>query len=140
MDPVAPLILLVDDCPDDTSMYSGHLVAAGFRVITATDGCAAAGLALSRVPDLIVMDLEMPVINGWDATRLLRGDERTRSIPIIALSGSYDAPAVMRAISAGCGRFVPKPCLAAELESVVRSVLARDRDQTSASSSRTYEP
>jgi two-component system cell cycle response regulator DivK len=85
----------------------------------------------SPSPDLIVMDLEMPGINGWDAARLLRGDERTRSIPIIALSGFYDTPAVMRAISAGCGRFVPKPCSSAELESAIRSTLTKDREKTS---------
>jgi CheY-like chemotaxis protein len=128
---MAPLILLVDDCTDDASMYAEHLVAAGFRVTTAANGSEAVVLALSVVPDLIVMDLEMPVINGWDTAQLLRGDERTRPIPIIALSGFYDTPAVMRAIGAGCGRFVPKPCSSAELESVVRSMLARDRDKTS---------
>jgi two-component system cell cycle response regulator DivK len=124
MDATTRLILLVDDCPDDTSMYAGHLVGAGFRIIMAENGSRAVCLALSEAPDLIVMDLEMPVISGWDAVRLLRGDERTRSIPIIALSGFYDAPSVMRAISAGCIRFVPKPCVAAELESIVRSALA----------------
>jgi CheY-like chemotaxis protein len=84
----------------------------------------------SPSPDLIVMDLEMPGITGWDAARLLTGDQRTRSIPIVALSGVYDTPSVMRAISAGCGRFVPKPCSAAALEGVVRSTLARDGDKT----------
>jgi two-component system cell cycle response regulator DivK len=128
MDPIAPLILLVDDCADDASMYAEYLVAAGFRVATAANGSEAVALTLSVVPDLIVMDLEMPGITGWDAARLLTSDGRTRSIPIIALSGFYDTPAVMRAISAGCGRFVPKPCLPAELENAVRSMLARDRD------------
>jgi two-component system, cell cycle response regulator DivK len=131
MDPIAPLILLVDDCADDASMYAEYLVAAGFRVATAGNGNEAVALALSAAPDLIVMDLEMPGVSGWDAARLLTGDERTRCIPIIALSGFYDTAAVMRAISAGCGRFVPKPCLAVELESVVRSTLARDRDKSS---------
>jgi two-component system, cell cycle response regulator DivK len=131
MDPIPPLILLVDDCADDASMYAEYLAAAGFRVTTAANGSEAVALTLSVVPDLIVMDLEMPGITGWDAARLLRGDDRTRSIPIVALSGFYDTPAVMRAISAGCGRFVPKPCLAAELESVVRSTLAKDGGKTS---------
>jgi len=139
MDPIAPLILLVDDCAEDASMYAEFLIAAGFRVTTATNGSEAVIRTLSAAPDLIVMDLEMPGISGWDATRLLRSDQRTRAIPIIALSGFYDTPAVMRAISAGCGRFVPKPCLAAELESVVRSTLARDGGK-SALPSPTREP
>jgi CheY-like chemotaxis protein len=112
-------------------MYAEYLVGAGFRVTTATNGGQGVALALATVPDLIVMDLEMPAISGWDAVRLLRGDERTRFIPIIALSGFHDAAAVMRAISAGCGRFVPKPCLAAELEGIVRATLARERRDAS---------
>jgi two-component system cell cycle response regulator DivK len=140
MDSIPHLILLVDDSPEDASMYAEYLVAAGFRVITAANGSDAVALALSAAPRLIVMDLQMPVINGWDALRLLRGDARTRSIPSIALSGFYDAAAVMRAVIAGCDRFVPKPCLAVELESIVRSTLAGDRDKTSVSPSPTHVP
>ncbi len=127
MDPSPPLILFVDDCRTDTLMYAEYLTAAGFRVTTASRGTEAVILALSMSPDLIVMDLEMPVMTGWEATRLIRADERTRSIPIVALSGFYDAGAVMRAIQAGCDGFVPKPCVAAELESIVRSTLAKGR-------------
>lgn len=141
MDPIpAPLILLADDCPDDTLMYAMYLLAAGFRVISAANGSEVVALARAVAPDLIVMDLEMPVISGWEAVRLLREDARTRSIPFIALSGSYDAPAVMRAISAGCSRFVPKPCLAAELESIVRSTLAGAKEMPPVSPSPTHEP
>jgi|HubBroStandDraft_5_1064220.scaffolds.fasta_scaffold351471_2 CheY-like chemotaxis protein len=140
MDPISRLILLVDDSPDDTLMYAMYLLAAGFRVITAANGSDAVALALSVTPDLIVMDLEMPVISGWEAVRVLKEDARTRSIPFVALSGFYDASSVMRAIRAGCGRFVPKPCLATELESIVRATLTGDRDKPSVSSSPTHGP
>ena len=118
-----PLILLVDDSADDNSLYGAHLEAAGFRVVTAENGYEALTLARSAAPDLVVMNLEMPLIDGWVATRLLKGEERTTAIPILALSGIHGAPSVMRAIQAGCGAFIPKPCSAEELEGIIRSTL-----------------
>jgi two-component system cell cycle response regulator DivK len=125
----APLILLVDDSPQDLAFYAAHLIASGFRVETATTGGDAVALALSLVPDLIVMDLEMPGIDGWEATRLLGGHEHTVRIPVIALSGFHGTAIVMRAICAGCSGFVPKPCLAEELQAAIRSTLERARGQ-----------
>jgi two-component system, cell cycle response regulator DivK len=115
----------VDDCSDDNSLYSAHLEAAGFRVVTAGDGYEALTAARPVVPDLVVMDLEMPRLDGWVAARLLRGDERTKAIPIVALSGIHGTPSVMRAIQEGCAGFVPKPCSAEELEGIIRSTLER---------------
>jgi two-component system, cell cycle response regulator DivK len=121
------LVLLIEDSPPELVLYRDHLLAAGFRVVTATDGSEGFALALSALPDLIVMDLEMPRVDGWQAARLLRDDERTTHIPIVALSGHHNAAAVMRAIEQGCTCFVPKPCLAAELDSIIRSTLERAR-------------
>jgi CheY-like chemotaxis protein len=118
-----PLVLLVDDAPTDTSLYREHLVAAGFRVLTATNGMEGLALARSMAVDLVVLDLEMPGIDGWEAAGLLSRDERTRSLPILALSGHCETEDVMRAIAAGCARFVPKPCLASELERAIRWTL-----------------
>jgi two-component system, cell cycle response regulator DivK len=119
----APLVLLVDDSPEDVAFYSRDLIAAGFRVATAATGGEGFALALSLVPDLIVMDLEMPGIDGWEATRLLRRQEQTVRIPVIAFSGFHGTAIVMRAIRAGCDSFVPKPCLADELRAAIRSTL-----------------
>jgi two-component system, cell cycle response regulator DivK len=131
-DPLAPLILLVDDCTKDLSLYGGHMLAAGFRVATATTGGDGVALAVFLVPDLVVMDLEMPGIDGWDATKLLRSHERTAHIPVIALSGFHGTALVMRAIGAGCNGFVPKPCLAGKLEAAIRATLESVRLRSSA--------
>jgi two-component system cell cycle response regulator DivK len=131
-DPLAPLILLVDDRAEDIALYGGHLVAAGYRVATASNGGDAVALALYLVPDLVVMDLEMPGIDGWEATRLLRSHQQTAHIPVLALSGFHSTAMVMRAIFAGCSGFVPKPCLAEKLEAAIRSTLESVRLKTSA--------
>jgi CheY-like chemotaxis protein len=123
----APLILLVDDCSPDRSAYRDHLVAAGYRILTASNGSEALSIAVDALPDLIVRDLEMPVMDGWQAARLLNEHERTRPIPIIALSGFSGASDVMRALAAGCREFLPKPCAAWRLERVIRSTLAGSR-------------
>jgi two-component system cell cycle response regulator DivK len=132
-DLLAPLILLVDDRSEDIALYGGHLLAAGYRVATATTGGDAVALALYLVPDLVVMDLEMPGIEGWEATRLLRSHQQTAHIPVIALSGFHSTAMVMRAIVAGCSGFVPKPCLAEKLEAAIRSTLESVRMKNSAS-------
>ena len=126
-DRFAPLILLADDSKEDTAFYAEALMAAGFRVQTAASGSEAVALARCLVPDLIVMDLEMPGIDGWEATKLLGGHEHTVDIPVVAFSGFHGTAIVMRAIGAGCIGFVPKPCLAEELLGVVRSTLERAR-------------
>jgi CheY-like chemotaxis protein len=122
-----PLILLVDDSADDRALYREHLMASGFAVQTAADGHEAVLAAQSTVPDLVLMDLEMPRVDGWVATRQLKGLASTKAIPIIALSGFHDAAAVMRAISMGCIQFVPKPCFAKDLETIIRVALEYKR-------------
>jgi len=123
----APLILFVDDSADDRELYIDYLAAAGFRVAAATDGSQGVALAKSMAPDLIVMDLHMPGIDGWEAACLLAGNKHTHRIPIVALSGACDTAAVMRAVSSGCDGFVLKPCLAGELEGIIRSTLEKER-------------
>jgi two-component system cell cycle response regulator DivK len=130
-DPRAPLIFLVDDSLEDIDFYEAYMIAAGFRVVTATTGREAVELALSLVPDLVVMDLEMPGIDGWEATRILGRHEETMRIPVLALSGFHGTAMVMRAICAGCSGFLPKPCLARELEAAIRSTLERAKAKDS---------
>ena len=82
-----PSILVVDDYEDNRQMYAELLAYAGYRVEQASDGAQAIATARRIMPHLIVMDLSLPVIDGWEATRRLKGDDRTRHIPVLALTG-----------------------------------------------------
>jgi len=130
--PGAPLILLVDDSGDLCSMYSDYLTRAGFRVETTDNGNAAVALTLALVPNFILMDLDLPGLDGWEAARLIRSYRPTQAIPIVALSGLHDAVSVMRALSAGCNRFVPKPCMPDDLESVIRLTMREEDERRAA--------
>jgi two-component system cell cycle response regulator DivK len=124
-DRLGPLILLVDDSREDVAFYASSLTASGFRVETAATGGEAVARARSLIPDLVVMDLEMPGVDGWEATRLLRSHEDTARIPVLAFSGFHGTAIVMRALSAGCTGFVPKPCLPEDLHAAIRATLER---------------
>jgi two-component system cell cycle response regulator DivK len=131
--PVAParttsLILVVDDFEDNRSMYAVYLGFCGFDVAEAADGEEAINVARQRLPDAIVMDLSLPIMDGWEATRRLKGDDRTSHIPIIALTGHALAGHSRGAREAGCDAFLAKPCLPeALLEKVQELLNRRDR-------------
>jgi CheY-like chemotaxis protein len=93
-------------------------------VVTAEDGEKGCALAVSESPDIILMDLEMPVVDGWEATRRLKGDPQTRDIPIIALSAHALAGEREKAIAAGCNEFDTKPIEFERLVATLRRVLA----------------
>lgn len=111
----APLILLVEDYDDAREMYRDFLEFSGFRVLTARDGREAIEQARLSHPDLVLMDLSLPGIDGWEATRLLKADPATRHLKIVALSAHALAPDGDRAREAGCDGFIAKPCLPADL-------------------------
>jgi two-component system, cell cycle response regulator DivK len=118
-----PLVLLVDDSREARRYYRAFLIQRGYRVITARDGQAALRLAMRRRPDVIVMDLAMPTLDGIEASRELRSDERTRHIPIVAVTG-YGWKTVARiAAQAGFAAFVTKPCASIDLVTTVDQVL-----------------
>ena len=119
----APFIVFADDSLDARTMYGEYLVEAGYQVATAADGNEAVKLALTVAPELIVMDMQMPGLDGWEAARLMQSYRPTRPIPIIALSGHHDAVSVQRAMAAGCSRFVRKPCAPEELVRNIESTL-----------------
>ena len=119
----AALILVVDDYQDAREMYSEYLQFSGFRVAEARNGNEAVAQALSLRPDLILMDLSLPGMDGWEATRLLKADERTKHIPVVALTGHALAGASEGAKKAGCDSFVTKPCLPDDLVVEVRRLL-----------------
>jgi CheY-like chemotaxis protein len=119
----APLILVVDDYQDAREMYAEYLQFSGFRVAEARNGNEAVEQAFALKPDLILMDLSLPGMDGWEATRHLKSDERTRHIPVVALTGHALAGASEGARKAGCDSFVTKPCLPDDLVVEVRRML-----------------
>ena len=119
-----PLILVVDDYEDAREMYAEYLRFCGFRVAEARNGNEALEQAFALMPDLILMDLSLPGMDGWEATRQLKADERTRQIPIVALTGHALAGASEGAKRAGCDSFVTKPCLPDDLVVEVRRMLS----------------
>jgi CheY-like chemotaxis protein len=123
-------ILVVDDYEDNRQMYSELFQYAGFLVEQARDGAEAIAAAVRILPDLIVMDLSLPVLDGWEATRRLKATDETRHIPILALTGH--APEGMQGHSqsahdAGCDAFLAKPCSPDRLLEMVGEVLVRAR-------------
>jgi CheY-like chemotaxis protein len=119
----SPLILVVDDYQDAREMYAEYLQFSGFRVAEARNGNEAIEQAFALRPDLILMDLSLPGMDGWEATRKLKSDERTRLIPVVALTGHALAGASDGARKAGCDSFVTKPCLPDDLVVEVRRML-----------------
>jgi two-component system, cell cycle response regulator DivK len=119
----APLILVVDDYQDAREMYAEYLQFSGFRVAEARNGNEALEQAFALKPDLILMDLSLPGMDGWEATRVLKADDRTKNIPVVALTGHALAGASEGAKKAGCDSFVTKPCLPDDLVVEVRRML-----------------
>ena len=119
-----PLILVVDDYQDAREMYAEYLQFSGFRVAEARNGNEAVEKAFALKPDLILMDLSLPGMDGWEATRRLKADDATRGIPVVALTGHALAGASEGAKKAGCDSFVTKPCLPDDLVVEVRRMLS----------------
>ena len=120
-------VLYVEDNDDNVYMLKMRLELLGdFEVLAAEDGEKGCEMALSEQPDIILMDLEMPVIDGWEATRRIKKDPKTQDIPVIALSAHALAGEREKAIASGCDEFDTKPI---EFERLVASVrrLLRDR-------------
>jgi two-component system cell cycle response regulator DivK len=117
-------ILLVDDSADNRQMYAEFLAYCGFTVIEAADGAEAIAKAIEFRPDVVVMDLSLPVIDGWEATRRIKGDARTGHIPIVALTGHTLEGYLRSAREAGCDRLLAKPSLPDELLAAVKEILA----------------
>ena len=119
----SPLVLVVDDFDDNREMFTEFLSFSGFRVAQAATGKEALNQAFSLLPDLILMDLSLPELDGLEATRCLKSDERTKRIPIVALTGHALAGHSRDARDAGCEAFLTKPCLPDVLVGEIRRVL-----------------
>ena len=118
-----PLVLVVEDYQDAREMYAAYLQFSGFDVAEAGNGIEAIEKTLELLPDIVLMDLALPRMDGWEATRRLKNDERTRHIPIVALTGHALAGHAEGARAAGCDAFVTKPCLPDALVAEIRRLL-----------------
>jgi CheY-like chemotaxis protein len=102
-------ILYVEDNDDNIYMLKNRLMRAGFTIIVATDGAQGVAMATSEQPDLILMDLTLPLVDGCEATRRIKADPDTKHIPVVALTANAMAGDREKAIAAGCDDFDTKP-------------------------------
>ena len=107
--PAVPRILYVEDNEDNIYMLTSRLRRQGFEVQVASDGAAGVEKAEVEAPDLILMDMSLPVLDGWEATRRLKASAATRSIPVIALTAHAMAGEREKAFEAGCDEYDTKP-------------------------------
>ena len=128
----APLVLVVDDFSDAREMYGEYLRFCGYRVAEAQNGIEAIDQAMKLKPDVILMDLSMPIVDGWEATRRLKADKRTKDIPVVALTGHAMSGHSESAKGAGCDVVVTKPCLPQDLVKQIRRVVGNPPKQSTA--------
>jgi two-component system, cell cycle response regulator DivK len=118
-----PKILLVEDNEVNRDMLSRRLERKGYSVVSAHDGEQGHFLACSEAPDLILMDISLPLMNGWEVTRLLKSNQRTRHIPVIALTAHALVTDRNTALDAGCDDYETKPVDFARLDKKIESLL-----------------
>lgn len=118
-------VLVVEDDPDVRDVLTRILGRAGYAAMTATNGADAIIVARQQQPDLILMDLMLPMLGGLEATRRLKADPRTAQIPVLALTGRLLADAEAQARSAGCAGLILKPCPAKRLLAHVATFMGR---------------
>jgi two-component system, cell cycle response regulator DivK len=118
-----PKILLVEDNEMNRDMLSRRLQRKGYSVVTAHDGEHGHSLACSEMPDLILMDINLPAMNGWEVTRILKANESTRHIPIIALTAHAWVTDRDKAFEAGCDDYDTKPVEFGRLSEKIENLL-----------------
>jgi two-component system cell cycle response regulator DivK len=119
-----PKILLVEDQEMNRDMLSRRLMKRGYEVEIAVDGAEGIEKARTVAPDLILMDMSLPVIDGWEATRTLKADEATRAIPVIALTAHAMSTDREKALAAGCDGYETKPVELPRLLEAIEKMLA----------------
>src|SRR5438105_105452 len=125
MNEVRPLVLVADDDADILGLVAFRLERSGFVVVTAEDGEEALRVARERRPDLCVLDVMMPKLNGYEVTRRLRADEATTRIPVMLLTARVQEADVARGFEAGADDYVKKPFSPQELRARVQAILGR---------------
>jgi two-component system cell cycle response regulator DivK len=116
-------ILVVEDNEANQELITRFLRREGYEVFQAADGVTGVALALGKLPDLILMDLSLPELDGWEATRQIRANPATASVPIIALTAHAFAEDVINALKAGCNHYETKPLVYARLIKKIRALL-----------------
>jgi two-component system cell cycle response regulator DivK len=119
-----PKILLIEDNEANRDALSRHLKRRGFEVVMAIDGQQGITMSRSETPSLILMDMSLPVLDGWEATRQLKADPQTSSIPVIALTAHAMAGDRARALEAGCDDYDTKPVEFPRLLAKIQALLA----------------
>jgi CheY-like chemotaxis protein len=118
-------ILYVEDNDDNIYVVKNRLGRAGFTILVARDGEQGVAMASSEQPDLILMDLRMPVVDGWEATRRIKAEAATRHIPILALSAHAMTGDRAKALAAGCDDYDTKPIDFARLRAKIDALLGK---------------
>jgi two-component system cell cycle response regulator DivK len=121
-----PKILLIEDNEMNRDMLSRRLERRGYQVIIAVDGQEGVALAQSHAPDLILMDMSLPVLDGWEATRQLKAALETRAIPIIAMTAHAMSGDREQALEAGCDDYDSKPVEFARLLGKIQALLNKE--------------
>jgi two-component system, cell cycle response regulator DivK len=119
-------LLYIEDNDDNVYMLTMRLELVGdFEVLVAENGETGCAKAIAELPDLILMDMDLPVVSGWEAAKRLKGDDRTRDIPIIALTSHAMAGSRQKALEVGCDEFAAKPLDFDFLVNAIRRLLAK---------------
>ena len=121
----SPLVLVVDDFADNRELYAATLADAGYEVVEAENGQEALDFIQRRRPAVVVMDLSMPVLDGWEATKRIKADAATAGIVIIAVTGHATHFGLQRAKESGADVVVAKPCLPQDLLALVRTLTTK---------------
>ena len=119
------ILLVVDDSPTAILWHRLMLEEEGYEVLTAADGAEGVEVAKKQLPELVLLDVIMPRMNGYEACRALREDERTRDIPILMITTRSEMPNVLKGYESGCNEYITKPVDRTELVTKVRSYLDR---------------
>jgi CheY-like chemotaxis protein len=122
-------ILLVEDNEMNRDMLSRRLERRGYTVVMAVDGRQGVEMAASQSPDLILMDMSLPVIDGWEATRRIKADERTKAIPVIALTAHAMSGDREKALEAGCDDYDIKPIELPRLIAKIEALIGKESAQ-----------
>src|SRR5215475_12115682 len=120
-----PRVLLVEDSEESRDGLSRHLRRKGYEVLLAVDGRQGVEVARAEAPDLILMDMSLPVLDGWEATRQLKTAPETRGIPVIALTAHAMAGDREKALESGCDEYDTKPIEFSRLLAKIQALLAR---------------
>ena len=116
----APLVLVIDDAEDNREVYVQFFEFQGWRTATASDGRDGLEKAAALKPDVIVLDLSLPIMDGWEVARRLKSNQATKAIPVLALTGHALDGSRKKALAAGVDEYLTKPCLPADLAATIR--------------------